>query len=141
MSEKMVCIRTFANRPMAEFVRTTLEADWIPSIVSGNFLGYDLIFGTGGVKLLVRDEDVARAEESLANLEKCEIENNWEQADQTEPEIAVSEEMESVGQRRSGFRRFCVFVAGFSVLGSLLHFVFACLEILRDFATSLLNPF
>jgi hypothetical protein len=76
MSDDLIVIRTFLTAVDAELARGALEAAGIDSMIRADDCG-----GTrphlwmGGVELLVRHEDVARAEEILAT-EPGPVENN-----------------------------------------------------------------
>ena len=59
----LVCIKVFTNRAQAEVVKTLLESHGIAAIVQADDCGGlrpHLVFGAGGVKVLVRKEDEAK---------------------------------------------------------------------------------
>lgn len=61
---KLVCLGTFASREQANMAKSTLEANGINAAVSADDAGGarpDVGFTSGGAKLFVLDEDVARA--------------------------------------------------------------------------------
>lgn len=65
---RTVCVKTFSNRWEAEFARSLLESEGIRSIVSADDCGGwrpDLALATGGVRLLVLEENAKRAIEVL----------------------------------------------------------------------------
>jgi hypothetical protein len=68
----MVIIRNFQYRPEAELAASVLENSGIKSLVSSDDCGVwrpSLATGTGGVNLLVREEDTEKAEEIIHSIE------------------------------------------------------------------------
>jgi len=64
----LICVKIFNNRPEAELANGLLEASGIKAIVSADDCGGmrpHLLLGTGGVRLLVKKEDVQKALEAL----------------------------------------------------------------------------
>ena len=55
----MKTIKTYSTRVEAEFARIALDAADVPSVVVG--VGVGMEGGTGGVQLLVQDDQVERA--------------------------------------------------------------------------------
>ena len=63
MSE-LVCIKTYNSRLEAEMEKNFLESEGIDAILSADDAGGmrpDLLWGTGGVRLLIRKEDTVKA--------------------------------------------------------------------------------
>ena len=68
---KLVCIKTFANRAEAGMAKSMLEANGIKASVSADDAGGmrpELGFTSGGVKLLVLEDNVDSAVEFLNGL-------------------------------------------------------------------------
>lgn len=66
-------IRVFRNRFEADFAKNILEEEGIKAMISADDCGGlrpDLSLTTGGVRLLVNQEDVERANELLNSLNK-----------------------------------------------------------------------
>ena len=64
----LVCIKTCNNRIEAEMDKSFLNSEGIQAMISaddGGGLRPDLLWVTGGVRLLVKQEDVERAGELL----------------------------------------------------------------------------
>lgn len=64
----LVCIKTCNNRIEAEMDKSLLESEGIQAMVSADDAGGlrpDLLWATGGVRLLVKQEDAERASELL----------------------------------------------------------------------------
>ncbi len=60
----LVCIKTCNNRIEAEMDKSFLEAEGIQAMISADDAGGlrpDLLWATGGVRLLVKQEDAERA--------------------------------------------------------------------------------
>ncbi len=65
---KLICIKTYTNKAEAELAKGLLEKNGIKAMVSVDDCGGmrpDLLWGTGGAKLLVREEDVEKALDKL----------------------------------------------------------------------------
>jgi len=65
---KLVCIKTYANRIEAEIAKGFLEKNGIKAMVSADDVGGmrpDLLLGTGGAKLLVKEENMKKALDKL----------------------------------------------------------------------------
>ena len=68
----LVCVKVFTNRAQAEVVKSLLESYGIVAIVKADDCGGlrpHLVFGAGGVRVLVRKEDKAKAMDILATKE------------------------------------------------------------------------
>ena len=64
----LVCIKTCNNRIEAELDKSFLDSQGIQSMISADDAGGlrpDLLWATGGVRLLVKQEDAERALEML----------------------------------------------------------------------------
>ena len=64
----LVCIKTCNNRMEAELDKSFLDSQGIQSMISADDAGGlrpDLLWATGGVRLLVKQEDAERALEML----------------------------------------------------------------------------
>ncbi len=58
--EKLICIKTYSSRIEAELARGLLAGEGIKAIVSADDAGGarpDLLWGTGGAKLLAKEKD------------------------------------------------------------------------------------
>ena len=66
--DEIVTLRTFYNPMEAEIVRTRLEANGIPSLITDESLGvlYPVYNQGGGIKLKVFAKDVEKSEEILS---------------------------------------------------------------------------
>ena len=63
MSE-LVCVKTYNNRLDAELDKSFLDSEGIQAMISADDAGGmrpDLLWATGGVRLLVKDEDAEKA--------------------------------------------------------------------------------
>ncbi len=61
---KLVCIKTYPNRIDAELAKTLLEENSIRAIILGDDAGGaypGLLWGTGGARLLVQEENKEKA--------------------------------------------------------------------------------
>ena len=70
---KLVCIKTYTNRIGAEIAKGFLEKNGIKAMVSADDAGGmrpDLLWGTGGAKLLVKEEDTKKALDKLEEKRK-----------------------------------------------------------------------
>lgn len=67
---RLVSIRSFPNRSVAEVARAVLQSHGIAATVSAADAGYDVSFATGGAKLLVEEHSVESAEEILADAQE-----------------------------------------------------------------------
>ena len=65
MSDVM-CVRTFRNRVEADLARSILEEEGVRALVSGDAEGWAPYLAVGGVKLMVLDDDLERAEKLLS---------------------------------------------------------------------------
>lgn len=65
---QLVCVRTFANRAIAEIARGVLSAEGIEATVSAEDTAYDIALAAGGARLLVAADAAAEAREILARL-------------------------------------------------------------------------
>ena len=68
----LVCVKVFTNRAQAEVVKSLLESHGIAAIVKADDCGGlrpHLVFGAGGVRVLVRKEDETKAMNILAAKE------------------------------------------------------------------------
>lgn len=63
MSE-LVCVKTYNNRLDAELDKSFLDSEGIQAMISADDAGGlrpDLLWATGGVRLLVKEEDAEKA--------------------------------------------------------------------------------
>ena len=60
----LICIKTYNNRHEAEVARGFLESGGIKAVISADDARLHLLLG-GGVRLLVKEEDVQKARELL----------------------------------------------------------------------------
>ncbi len=67
---KLVCVRSFPSRSVAEVARTVLVTHGVAATVSAADAGYDISFASGGAKLLVVDHSVESAEEILTGAQE-----------------------------------------------------------------------
>ncbi|MCE5313845.1 MAG: DUF2007 domain-containing protein [Armatimonadota bacterium] len=64
----LVCIGTYPFDPPAQAARVTLESQGIPTVLQNSVMSQTdiiLVFADGGVRLMVRSEDVQRAKSIL----------------------------------------------------------------------------
>jgi len=115
----LICIRTYPSRTFAEFVKSTLEANGISSMVSAEDTGYDLTYSSGGARLLIDEKDVDRVEELLAEIQEEPIDGHWAQTDDGE-----SEDVANADLRRVKFRRWQKMMIYFGLVALLAPFVF-----------------
>lgn len=69
----LICVKTYTNRVEAELAKGFLKTSSIEAIVSADDCGGvrpELGLGTGGVRLLVKKEDIQRALKVLENSNK-----------------------------------------------------------------------
>jgi hypothetical protein len=71
MNDRLVPVRTFDNRIDAEMAKDLLEAQGIPSYISGDDAGGidPALQLTQGVRLIVQERDLARAGQTLDDEE------------------------------------------------------------------------
>ena len=70
---KLVSIKTYIHKAEAELAKGLLEKNGIKAMVSVDDCGGmrpDLLWGTGGAKLLVKEEDVKKALDKLKEYEE-----------------------------------------------------------------------
>ena len=70
MSEQLITIDTFTQNVYAQICQTKLESEGIECFIEGEHsesIGYHLV---GGVRLQVKESDVARAVEILHDVEQ-----------------------------------------------------------------------
>ena len=65
MSE-VVCVRTFRNRMEAELAQNMLQEEGVWALVSGDAEGWAPHLAVGGVKLMVLEDNMDRAEKLLS---------------------------------------------------------------------------
>jgi len=73
---KLVVIRSFGSHPEADVAKTTLDAAGIDSMIQADTAGgmrEHLAWSGAGFKILVREEDLAAAEEVLSPPDEVEI--------------------------------------------------------------------
>ena len=66
----LVCIKTYTDRLQAELARGLLESNNIKAMVSADDAGGAnpaLLLATGGVRLLIKEEDIQKAVKVLEN--------------------------------------------------------------------------
>ena len=69
----LVCIKTYQNRMEAELAKGLLESKDIKAMVSADDVGGmnpALLWATGGVRLLVKKNDIQKATEILESFSK-----------------------------------------------------------------------
>ena len=68
---QLVCVRTYLNRPEAEILKSSLEANGIATMLSADDAGgmRPELTMSRGVKVWVHEEDKERAEELLQEME------------------------------------------------------------------------
>jgi len=75
-AERLAVVAAYSYLHEAEFARTSLEAEGIATFLENeNLIRLDWLYmnALGGLRLLVRDEDAARAREILAQPESASI--------------------------------------------------------------------
>ena len=68
-----VCVKTCLSKPEAEVAKTVLEANGIEVMTSTDDCGGmrpHLAFATGGIRLMVKQQDAQKALEILENSDK-----------------------------------------------------------------------
>jgi Putative prokaryotic signal transducing protein len=93
MGESLVAVSSFWSVPEAHVARNQLEAAGIRAVLQGEEGASTLGFGNGGVKVLVRGQDVKRAlsvlAETSADLEKTLEGDAWEEGSHDEDRRAM----------------------------------------------------
>jgi hypothetical protein len=66
-------VRMYSNRQQAEFGKMVLEASRVPSFIRGDDAGgtQPFLAGASGMRLIVRTEDIERAEDILRESESA----------------------------------------------------------------------
>ena len=93
MGESLVAVSSFWSVPEAYVARNQLEAAGIRVVLQGEESASTLRMGNGGVKVLVRSQDVKRAlsvlAETSADLEKALEGDAWEEGSHDEDRRAM----------------------------------------------------
>ena len=67
-----MCIKTYLSNPEAEIAKGMLQNSDIEAVISADDCGgmtSNLSFATGGIRLLVKEEEVQKAKEILSSLD------------------------------------------------------------------------
>lgn len=67
--DRLICVRTFSNRLVAETARCALEREGIFSTISATDAGYDVALAQGGARLFVAAENVELAAQILGAVD------------------------------------------------------------------------
>lgn len=84
--DRLEVLKSYANEMEAAPIVAALEAAGIQAKTMGGFTAGFRAEAPGDVQVIVRSEDLQRAKELLAEIEKDQTEIDWSQVDVGEPE-------------------------------------------------------